>query len=105
MTITNNIGIPQPVHVVWLSWASGDIIFGCQKSHLPYRNLPSVRHTPIGNPKFQSGQFPILTTDLKSTEKTDRRKCFPFSNIPTRRCSNLALNLAKIPFPFNLYIK
>ena len=105
MTITKNIGIPRPVHVLWLSWTSGDIIFGCQKSHLPYRNLPSVRHTPIGNPKFQSGQFPILTTDLKSTEKTDKRKCFPFSNIPTRRCSNLVLKLAKIPFPFNLYIK
>ena len=70
MTITNNIENPRPVHVVVLSWASGDIIFDCQKSNLPYRNLPSVGHTPIENLKFQSLQISILTADLKSTEKT-----------------------------------
>ena len=71
----NKNGIPRAVPVVAMSWASGDIILDC---HLPYRNLPSGRHTPMGNPKFYSGQSSTLTTDLKATEKTDKRKCFLF---------------------------
>ena len=75
-----NIGIPRSVHVIMLSWASGHIIIGSQKSHLPHPNLPSVRQTSLGNPKLQRCQFPILTTDLKSTVKTAVLSFFEYSN-------------------------
>ena len=75
-----NIGIPRPVDVVMLSWASGHIIIGCQKSHLPHPNLPTVRSTSIRNTKLQRGQFTILTTDLKSTVKTVVLSFFEYSN-------------------------
>ena len=72
--------IPRSVHVIMLSWASGHIIIGSQKSHLPHPNLPSVRQTSLGNPKLQRCQFPILTTDLKSTVKTAVLSFFQYSN-------------------------
>ena len=55
-----------------MSQALCDIIFGYQTLHLPYRNFPNLPLWYIAKLKFQSKHFSILTTDLKSREKTDK---------------------------------
>ena len=70
MTKSNKTGILRADHVVWLSQASIEIDFGFEILHLGFRALPSVNPTPIGNPKFQSTQIPILIADLETAEKT-----------------------------------
>ena len=58
---------------------------------------------PIENIKFQSVQISILTADLKSTEKTDKRKCFSFFKIPSGTLSKLIVNIRK-KGKFNYFI-
>ena len=70
MTKSNKIKILQADHVVGLSQASIEINIGFEILLLGGRALPSINPTPIGNPKFQSSQIPILTADLESAEKT-----------------------------------
>ena len=70
MTKSNKINILRADHVVGLSQASIEINIGFEILLLGGRALPSINLTPIGNPKFQSSQIPILTADLESAEKT-----------------------------------
>ena len=69
MTKSNRINILQADHDVGLSQASIEINIGFKILLLGSRALPSINPTPIGNPKFQSSQFSILTADLESAEK------------------------------------
>ena len=68
MTKSNGINILRADHVVGLSQASIEINIGVIILLLGGRALPSTIPTPIGNPKFQSPQIPILTADLESAE-------------------------------------
>ena len=70
MTKSNKINILRADHDVGLSQASFEINIGFKILLLGGRALPSINPTPIGNPKFQSSQIPILTADLESAEKT-----------------------------------
>ena len=70
MTKSNEIDILRADHVVGLSQASIKINIGFKILLLSGRALPSIIPTPIGNPKFQSSQIPILTADMESAEKT-----------------------------------
>ena len=70
MTKRNKINILQADHVVGLSQASIEINIGVKILLLGGRALPSIFLTPIGNPKFQNTQIPILSADLESAEKT-----------------------------------
>ena len=70
MTKSNKINILRADHVVGLSQASIEINIGVKILLLGGRALPSIIPTPIGNPKFQSSQISILTTDLESAKKT-----------------------------------
>ena len=70
MTKNNKINILRADHAVGLSRASIDIDICAKILLLGGRALPSVIPIPIGNPKFQSSQIPILTADLESAEKT-----------------------------------
>ena len=70
MTKSNKISILRADHDVGLSQASIEINIGFKILLLGGRALPSINPTPIGNPKFQSSQIPILTADLESAEKT-----------------------------------
>ena len=70
MTKNNKINIIRADHVVGLSEASIEFNIGFEILLLGGRALPSLIPTPIGNPKFQSPQIPILTADLESAEKT-----------------------------------
>ena len=54
-----------------LSQASIEINNSFEIPLLGGRALPSINPTPIGNPKLQNTQIPILTADLESAEKTD----------------------------------
>ena len=54
-----------------LSQASIEINIGFEILLFGGRALPSTILTPIGNPKFQNTQIPILFADLESAEKTD----------------------------------
>ena len=58
-------------HVVGLSQAFIVINIGFEIPLLGVRAIPSIFLTPIGNPKFQNTQIPILSTDLEPAEKTD----------------------------------
>ena len=71
MTKSNKSYIQQADHVVGLSQASIEINIGFEIPLLGGRALPSIILTPIGNPKFQNTQIPILSADLESAEKTD----------------------------------
>ena len=70
MTKSNKINILQADHVVGLSLAPIKINIGFKILLLGGRALPSIILTPIGNPKFQNTQIPILSADLESAEKT-----------------------------------
>ena len=54
-----------------LSKASIEINIGFEILLLGGRALPCIILTPIGNPKFQNTQIPILSADLESAEQTD----------------------------------
>ena len=71
MTESNEINVLRADHVVGLSQASIEINIGFEILLLGVRALPSIFLTPIGNPKFQNTQIPILSADLESAEKTD----------------------------------
>ena len=85
MTKSKKINILQADHVVGLSQASVENNICFEILLLGVRALPSIFFTPIGNPKFQNTQIPILSADLESAEKTDNWKCFPFFDILIRR--------------------
>ena len=59
-----------------LSQASIEINFVFEILLLGGRALPSINPTPIGNPKFQSSQIPVLTADLESAERNCQLKAF-----------------------------
>ena len=61
-----------------LSQASIEINFVFEILLLGGRALPSINPTPIGNPKFQSSQIPVLTADLESAERNCQLKVFSF---------------------------
>ena len=65
------INILRADHVVGLSQASIEINIGFEILLSGGHALPSIILIPIGNPKFQNTQIPILSADLESAEKTD----------------------------------
>ena len=60
----NMINILQADHVVGLAYI--EINIGIEILFLGGHTLPSIIPTPIGNPKFQITQIPILTADLEN---------------------------------------
>ena len=64
-----------------------------------------MAHVNAVNTKMKRSNSDHSTADLKSAEKTDNWKCFPFFDIPIRRWSKVMSNIAKYTFPFNFFVK